>query len=235
MYSLLLKFKAPLQAWGADSRFKTRATNNEPTKSGVIGMVAAALGRGRDESVDDIAELRFAVRTDYPGTLERDYQTARNWFDPREKNSQLSNRYYLADAVFLVALSSPDKALLEEVEAALRRPYYPLYLGRRSCPANADLVLGIEAGDGEERLRAAEWHAPEWVQKQLPQLVSLPISRDAEPGEPSDTLRDTPVSFNPEYRQYALRSVFRAEPLEVQNPLGQALENDDYMQEVREA
>ncbi|MDT0189633.1 type I-E CRISPR-associated protein Cas5/CasD [Rothia terrae] len=235
MYSLLLKFKAPLQAWGAESRYKTRSTNNEPTKSGVIGLLAAALGRSREEPIDDLIQLTFAVRTDHLGTLLRDYHTARDWFDSREKNSQLSTRYYLSDAVFLVALSSPDKSKLEEIEAALRRPIYPLYLGRRSCPANPDLVMGIVNDNGEKALRETEWLAPEWIKKQQPQEVLLPISRDAQPGEPSDTLRDIPVSFNPAHRQYNMRSVYRAEPLTVQNPAGRQSTDIDFMKEVREA
>lgn len=235
MYSLLLKFKAPLQAWGAESRFKVRHTNNEPTKSGVIGLLAAALGRGRQEPVDDLAQLEFAVRVDHPGQLTRDYHTARNWFG-KDKNSQLSTRYYLADAVFLVALASPQKTLLEELEAALRRPAYPLYLGRRACPANPDLVLGIREGKAEEVLRAEEtWYAPNWAQQNAGELVSLAILRDAAPGEPADTLRDIPVSFNPEFRQYSLRSVFRAEPLEISNPAGQAEPEDEFMKVVTDA
>ena len=45
MATLLLRLAAPLQAWGADSKFETRKTGREPTKSGVIGLLAAALGR----------------------------------------------------------------------------------------------------------------------------------------------------------------------------------------------
>ncbi len=66
MHSLLLKFKAPLQAWGAESRYKTRASNPEPTKSGVIGLLAAAQGRARQQPLADLAALSFAVRVDYP-------------------------------------------------------------------------------------------------------------------------------------------------------------------------
>lgn len=49
MATLLLRLAAPLQAWGADSKFETRKTGREPTKSGVIGLLAAALGLRRDE------------------------------------------------------------------------------------------------------------------------------------------------------------------------------------------
>ena len=50
MSTLLLRLAAPLQSWGASSKFGRRATEREPTKSGVIGLVAAALGIRRTEA-----------------------------------------------------------------------------------------------------------------------------------------------------------------------------------------
>ena len=84
MSVLLLKLAGPLQSWGADSRFTERKTRHEPTKSGVIGLLAAALGRRRTEPVDDLASLRFGVRIDQPGHYECDFQTehTRVWDKP---------------------------------------------------------------------------------------------------------------------------------------------------------
>ena len=61
MATLLLRLAAPLQAWGADSKFETRKTAREPTKSGVIGLLAAALGLRRDETepLTRLAQLRW--------------------------------------------------------------------------------------------------------------------------------------------------------------------------------
>ena len=42
MSTLLLRLAAPLQAWGTASKFERRRTQREPSKSGVIGMLAAA-------------------------------------------------------------------------------------------------------------------------------------------------------------------------------------------------
>ena len=51
MAVLLLRLAAPMQSWGTDdSKYETRKTEREPSKSGVIGMLAAALGYKRDES-----------------------------------------------------------------------------------------------------------------------------------------------------------------------------------------
>ncbi|MFJ4781294.1 type I-E CRISPR-associated protein Cas5/CasD [Streptomyces sp. NPDC088762] len=72
---LLVRLAAPLQSWGAVSRFSHRDTHSRPTKSAVIGLCAAALGRDRTDSVDDLAGIAFGVRADHPGTPVRDYHT----------------------------------------------------------------------------------------------------------------------------------------------------------------
>ena len=42
MATLLLRLAAPLQSWGSDSKFETRKTDREPTKSGVVGLLAVS-------------------------------------------------------------------------------------------------------------------------------------------------------------------------------------------------
>ena len=80
MATLLLRLAAPLQSWGADSKFEIRKTNREPTKSGVIGLLAAALGLRRDETeaLQRLNRLRFGVRVDQEGSLLVDFHTAGN-------------------------------------------------------------------------------------------------------------------------------------------------------------
>lgn len=140
MATLLLRLAAPLQSWGSDSKFETRKTDREPTKSGVVGLLAAALGLRRDdtEGLARLNGLRFAVRADQEGSLLVDFHTAKS-----RDTSYVTYRHYLQDAVFLAGLESGDEALLRELEAALRHPVYPLYLGRRSCPPTLPLCLGI--------------------------------------------------------------------------------------------
>ena len=125
--TLLLRFAAPMQSWGDSSRFSRRDTRREPTKSGVVGFVAAALGRRRADTIDDIAALSYGVRIDRNGVLLRDFHTARN-----ESQAFVSERYYLADAIFLVGLCG-ERSLLDQMDQAIRSPVFPLFLGRRSC------------------------------------------------------------------------------------------------------
>ena len=107
-YSLLLLLKGPMQSWGTESRYATRATSTLPSKSGVLGMLAAAEGRRRTDGVEDLAGLRFAVRVDQSGSLLRDYQTAQNWQNNPKSQAKLITRYFLTDAAFVAAIESED-------------------------------------------------------------------------------------------------------------------------------
>ncbi len=203
MPTLLLRLAAPLQAWGVTSKFNTRMTEPEPSKSGVIGMVAAALGRSREDPVDDLASLRFGVRKDQIGTLVEDFHTAHG----NSKNCDfVTTRYYLADAIFLVGLEG-DRGSLESIEAAIRNPAYPLFLGRRSCPPTGPLSLGIVDTGLEESLKNHEWIASEWYKKKCPEEVKLEIVSDATFEDSSSTVKDYPISYDQVYRKHALRTV----------------------------
>lgn len=137
MPTLLLRLQGPLQSWGTTSRFDERDTQLEPSKSGVIGLLCAALGRDRAEPVADLAALRMGVRVDREGVPMRDYQTATGVViastgKPDLERTVVSPRHYLADAVFLVGLEGDDAALLRQAHQALRHPVWPLALGRKS-------------------------------------------------------------------------------------------------------
>lgn len=73
--TLLLRLDGPLQSWGVASRYARRDTLDHPSKSGVIGLCAAALGRRRTEPIADLAGLRFGVLVVDPGRVLEDYQT----------------------------------------------------------------------------------------------------------------------------------------------------------------
>lgn len=206
MSTLLLRLAAPLQSWGVASKFDTRDTAREPTKSGVIGLLAAALGRSRTEGLDDLKDLCFGVRIDQQGTSLRDFHTARlNEKDP----PFVTTRYYLADAVYLVGLEGEDD-FLQKLAEALENPVFPLYLGRRSCPPVGRLVLGLRERDLRQALEEEPWQACEWFQKKQKNLgeVKLTIVCDAQPNEQGAFLRrDLPVSFDQRHRRYGFRMV----------------------------
>lgn len=198
MSTLLLRLAAPLQAWGTDSKFEVRRTNREPSKSGVIGLLAAALGLRRDADLSRLSALRFGVRVDRNGEVIKDFHMAK-----AEKTSYLTYRYYLSDAIFLVGLESEDRSFLEQIERALRNPCFPLFLGRRSCPPTLPLVLGIREDALETALRGEE--------NQNKDLKSIQQSHryirlDCGVGEQEGAVvQDLPISFNPMKREFAYR------------------------------
>ncbi|WP_324715612.1 type I-E CRISPR-associated protein Cas5/CasD [Carboxydochorda subterranea] len=144
MPTLLLRLQGPMQSWGTRSRFDERDTALEPSKSGVLGLVSAALGRGRDEDISDLAALRMGVRVDREGALRYDYQTAQEVLRADGAGLQptvQSRRYYLSDAAFLVGLEGPDRPLLEAVYQSLRAPRWTLFLGRKGYLPSAPVWL----------------------------------------------------------------------------------------------
>ena len=60
-----------MQSWGTQSRFLVRDTGAEPSKSGIVGLICAAMGTPRDDrtTIERLARLRIAVRADRPGTM----------------------------------------------------------------------------------------------------------------------------------------------------------------------
>ncbi len=173
---LVLRLAAPLQSWGGPSRYNRRETQPQPTKSGILGLLAAAEGRSREASITDLLDLRLGVRVDQPGSLLRDYHT---FSDHRgvplpsakvnakgvqtktspAKYTGVTQRFYLQDAVFAAALRGPAP-LLERLEHAVRHPVHPLSLGRRSCPPTGPVSLGLQADAPlSDALATVPWQA----------------------------------------------------------------------------
>lgn len=136
-YTLLLRLEGPIQSWGYRSRFNYSDTALEPTRSGVIGLICAAMGIARGEYKDvspRFDSIRMGVRVDREGRPERDYHTALDVIkaDGSGSDTVVSYRDYLADAIFTVGLESHDLNLLNSIEANLRNPHWFLFLGRKS-------------------------------------------------------------------------------------------------------
>ena len=203
LYTLLLRLSAPLQSWGSESVYDNRETDYMPTKSGVIGMLAAALGRKRDDPLDDLAKLEFGVRVDQQGTRLNDFQITQMG---GKLNANLSNKVYLSDAIFLAGLSCEDVGFLKELEDALKHPRFAVFLGRRSCPPTQPLVLGIRGSGLYPSLLEEEWLVPDWRRKSLfhfsDELHLRIVTDDVQGGS---IKKDVPVSFSPFRREYRYR------------------------------
>lgn len=125
--TLLIRLEGPAQAWGgASSRWDYRTTTSRPTKSGVLGLVANALGRDYTDPSSDLATLRFAVRADRPGHTEYDFRIAGGgtfpldartaWDNPKLAANEASNINYGAPRL------SKNNAWTDAAREGVRRP-----------------------------------------------------------------------------------------------------------------
>ncbi len=173
MATLLLRLVGPMQSWGTTSRFDERDTGKEPSKSGVLGLVAAALGIDRENWTDlePLCRLRMGVRHDRPGVPRRDYQTAQDVISAdgsKRHPTAVTNRHHLADAAFLVGLSGEDRALLAHIHDKLADPRWPLALGRKSYVPSEPVWMEGALVDGALREALINWPRIAWPQTGQP-------------------------------------------------------------------
>lgn len=216
--SLSLCLDAPMQSWGIRSRGVIRDTATEPTKSGIVGLLAAALGVARDDdaSIAALAHLRLGVRVDREGILERDYHVTQDVPTTQGAGHRtvVSERYYLADALFLVVIEG-EEPLVTRLAHALGNPHWPVFFGRRAFVPARPVLLGHPTAEAMmDVLREHPWleqhlsarttarETPEANRALLRTLV------DCSPTTPGAEIRhDHPVSFDPAHRRFAARSV----------------------------
>jgi CRISPR system Cascade subunit CasD len=174
---LCFRLHGPLASWGDIAIGERRPSAPHPSRSAVLGIVAAALGIKRDDADSWMAldrEVAFASRTDALGDLQIDYHTAQGpdekllraaarvakkakepWHRPATRRAELSfarqelatvlsSRQYRADALWTIALwlrpvHQPAKWELATVAAALKKPHFIPYLGRKSCPLDVPM------------------------------------------------------------------------------------------------
>jgi CRISPR system Cascade subunit CasD len=242
MSVLVLRLAGAMQSWGTQSRFSIRDTGREPSKSGVIGLLCAALGKPRDEAVDDgfptleiLANLKMGVRVNCEGVPQKDFQTAggahrqeeTNRKSPHrygvinakgdDKSTVISYRHYIADADFLVGLEShEEEELLKRLDAAIRRPFWQIFLGRKSFVPCLPVAEGVRDEDLEELLKTyVSPHAA-----RFDETKSLRVVVEAEAAAEMRT--DVPLSFAE--RKFGIRYV---ETSFVTNPAWQEEANPD--------
>lgn len=213
-----------MQSWGTSSRFTQRDTGHEPSKSGVIGLLCAALGKARDEtqpgqerlpSLAELAALSMGVRIDRAGTVSVDFQTAGGGRMTGRKygvaqvhgglfGSVMSHRYYLQDASFLVGLAGPDHALLKRLHEALANPVWQLYLGRKGYVPGVPVYLPDGLVEGGLRTALATYPLAERADADVRLVLETSDPVGSEPR------MDHPLDFA---RRLFTRRYVRVEPL----------------------
>lgn len=206
---LALLLDGPMQSWGHASRFERRTTALHPTRSGVLGLIAAAMGIDKHKPEETAQMKRFEVLRVTSVKLDRQTARGKNLSIQRledyhtvtgirrasgkvdEDATVQTYRHYLLDARFGVLLEGPV-ALLEEVANALRNPKWGVWLGRKCCVPSSP-ILATPPGDRKD------------VWKQLLQRSGFkgnePLDNfdhvlEVSPTEPgADRIEDTPIGY----------------------------------------
>lgn len=227
--TLFLRLEGPMQSWGnQESKFVIRRTAGAPTKSGVIGLLCAALGVSREDAPAEwlprLGKLRMGVRCDRPGVRWWDYHTVGAGMEMQiaerkgktKSGAMLTRREYLCDASFLVALHG-EAALIEELANAVSKPVWPLYLGRKCCPMSRPPLESAPASypDPKSALRVVPWN-PRHEGDDVPDAVDCLVDwvpTDGEPEAPqeAEVWYDVPLTFEPPSHRprFVLREQFR--------------------------
>ncbi len=233
MKVLTIRLTAPLQSYGDIATFNYRTTGLHPSKSAMIGMIAAALGYRRDDCrIKKLNQLKYAVRVDQPGTVLRDFQTV-EWKWKHKSGTKLTYRDYLQDAVFMVAVGSDDSDLMSRISYSLKHPRFSLFLGRRSNPVAG--VLETDLSDSVsplETLRDKAWQASRWYQRRnsSKEDVRVEVFYDSSLSDTNKyvkVVKDEVISFDSKSREYQSR-MESSEFVNLRNPLYEKEKFEDY-------
>ncbi|MHB1457237.1 MAG: type I-E CRISPR-associated protein Cas5/CasD [Armatimonadota bacterium] len=242
---LLIRLEGVWQSWGERSRWDLRDTGNAPTKSGIIGLLGCALGYPMYDSrlEEELgAGIRLGVRVESPGRIVQDFQTVTDFLptangsykyngsntdkslrrltgNPNIKPSAIvSPRYYLEDASFLVALEEREgfDGLIDKFRAALQRPKWPIFLGRKACiptrpvydPQDQYACNGMPYASIEDALNHHPWSwlGGNTINRQIKSSLKLTVLIETSDGEMQ---RQDAVRTN-QARQYGYSSVHRS-------------------------
>jgi CRISPR system Cascade subunit CasD len=211
---LALYFDAPLQSWGYASKFDRRTTLAHPTRSGVLGLLCAALGVDRSDT-QELARLDDSLGVEVYvfrlGSRLTDYHTVGGGYDPKREplrickkasggigNTVQTWREYLEEARFGVVVSGPSD-LIADMAQAVRNPVWGLWLGRKSCVPASRVFEGVHA-DTDSALAALRNAFGD-----IDAVVARKVAETESYAEGNDTLMDRPIDFAK--RRFASRRI----------------------------
>lgn len=210
MKTLIIKLAAPLQSYGNEATFNRRTSYRYPSKSAVLGMIAAALGyrRNNTKKITALNQLQMAVRIDQPGETLTDFQIIE--YDRKKQKRSLSYRDYLQDAVFVVAISGENNQI-DQIDDALHHPIFQLFLGRRAnVPAGPLITKLFDNQDPITVLKNYEWQAAAWFQHRLKKanyFTEIIADSKLASSNVKMMIRDEIGSFDQNHRWHSYRSI----------------------------
>ncbi|MFT4172193.1 MAG: type I-E CRISPR-associated protein Cas5/CasD [Rhodocyclaceae bacterium] len=220
---LILRLQGPMQGWSGHSFEGRRPLLEYPSRSGVLGLLAACLGicRSDRQGQRDLAEsVHYAARRDaraHPAVAITDYHTV---LDARETYQGLKShdtiqtwRDYLCDAAFTVAVWQTGNGGfdLDTIGHAVRAPRYTPFLGRRSCPLTRPLFDSFVEAENSIAALSKITHTPtrchdNGIERKITSLASTIYTEEhLEDCTYTEDVRDEPLG---QARQFARRRVF---------------------------
>lgn len=227
MKSLALYLCAPLQSWGVSSVFNERSSYNSPTRSGILGMLAAACGIDKNNDQEEaqwlkeVAPLSMTTLLFKRGTRLTDFHTVGANYDKEDcwqkkmmplsaegkikKDPVVTHRDYLTDSIFGVILTGED-ALLDKLATGLLNPIWGVWLGRKSCIPTEPVFAGLFSSK-EEAIRALKERYKHTLLRvndthfDTTDIVCVYETQD----NAADMIRDIPISFK--QRKFHARAI----------------------------
>lgn len=162
---LVLRLYGPMASWGEVAVGEQRPGAPHPSRSALLGLLGTALGIRRDDEAGQQAlgaGYRFGIKLLSAGLPLRDYHTVQwpdlpkkfsyatrrqEMRDPDRLNTILTSRDYRCDSLYTVAIEATADAAydLATLGAAIERPVFVPYLGRKSCPLALPLNPRLES------------------------------------------------------------------------------------------
>ena len=218
MKYLALYLRAPMQSWGLSSKFGDRGTLDAPTRSGILGLLAAACGIDKNDEARDrawlarAAALSLRVLAFRRGDRMGDYHTVGAGFDKdnpwqrrmipvtserKPRGTDLTHRDYLEDSVFGAVLSGDD-SLVAEMAAGISNPVWGVWLGRKCCIPAEPIFAGVfDSAEGAQEALEARFRAS--LARSGKNVATAESRRfavlEATADDAEETVPDIPVSF----------------------------------------
>jgi len=147
MKTLILRTEG-MSAYGLQTFDVHRKINHFPTRSGIIGLLGAALGITRENHAqlyDLSKQLKIAVQVNQAGQKIVDYHTVQNFRSPMgkiQKGTKPTYREYWCDSEYSFAITA-EEAVIDQLSKYVEFPVFTLFQGRKSCPLTRPLFDSI--------------------------------------------------------------------------------------------
>jgi CRISPR system Cascade subunit CasD len=223
---ILLWLEAPLQSWGADSKFNVRDTMQFPTKSGILGLILCSMGASgprpnllsklnntimhvisytknkfkKEIILDDFNVIGSGYNNEDMWQNLMMPKKANNDSDGKRESSKIILKKYLQNACFSVILEVPVE-LCNTICTSLQNPVYSLFLGRKNCIPTDIVFRGSFDNESDAKIKSEEIAKTKEKEKDFEVF-------DGDFPDNGDTfsINDVPIKFG-ENKEYKSRKI----------------------------